>query len=76
MTVNAWDGHPLADPDRAAALLELLDLISEVLRYGSDDLRADITDRYTSSTFNHLLESLDCHTGLLRRTVNPTPRTS
>lgn len=75
MTLNALDGHPLTEPDHAEALLELLDLIGEVLRYGSDDLRADITDRYTPSTFNHLLESLDCHASLLRRAINPTTRT-
>ena len=76
MTVTTSDGHPPIDPHHAADLPHLLDLLGEVLRYSCDELRDDITDRYTSSTFSHLLESLDCHAGLLRRAINPTPRTS
>jgi hypothetical protein len=76
MTVTTPDGHLPIDPHHTADLLHLLDLLGEVLRHSGDELRDDITDRYTSSTFNHLLKSLDCHAGLLRRAINPTPRTS
>jgi hypothetical protein len=61
------DGHLLVLPEHATDLLELLDLLSEVLRYGGDDLVADITDRFHPRMHAHLIEALDTHIGQLRR---------
>jgi hypothetical protein len=63
------DGHLIVHPEHAEALLELLDLLGEVLRYGGDDLRADIAERFHPGTHAHLTEALDTHAGLLRRTT-------
>lgn len=60
-------GHLLLHPEHADQLLELLDLLGEVLRYGGDDLRADIAERFHPGTHAHLIEALDTHAGLLRR---------
>jgi hypothetical protein len=65
--ITRLDGHLLLPADLAAGLLELLDLLDEVLRYGSDELRADITDRFHPRMHAHLIETIDAHAGLLRR---------
>lgn len=65
--ITRLDGHLLVHPEHAALLLELLDLLGEVLRYGGDDLRADITGRSHPWMHAHLVEALDTHAGLLRR---------
>jgi hypothetical protein len=76
MTITTPHRQLPIDPDHAADLLHLLDVLAKVLRHSGDELRDDITDRYTPSTFNHPPESLDCHAGLIRRAINPTLRTS
>jgi hypothetical protein len=65
--ITRLDGHLLVYPEHAAGLLELLDLLGEVLRYGGDDLRADIADRFHPGMHAYLIETLDHHAGLLRR---------
>ena len=67
--ITRLDGHLLVHPEHAAGLLELLDLLNEVLRYGGDDLRDDIADRFHPSMHAYLIETLDHHAGLLRRTA-------
>jgi len=62
------DGHLILRPEHAEQLLELLDLLNEVLRYGGDDLVADIAERFHPGTHTHLIEALDTHASLLRRT--------
>jgi hypothetical protein len=61
------DGHLLVLGEHATDLLELLDLLSEVLRYGGDELRTDIADRFHPRMHAHLVEALDAHTSQLRR---------
>jgi hypothetical protein len=61
------DGHLLVLGEHATDLLELLDLLAQVLRYGGDDLVADITDRFGPRMHAHLIEALDTHTSQLRR---------
>jgi hypothetical protein len=63
--ITRLDGHLLVHPDHAAQLRELLDLLDEVLRYGGDDLRADIADRFHPGMHAHLIETIDTHAGLL-----------
>jgi hypothetical protein len=65
--ITRLDGHLLVHPEHTAGLLELLDLLGEVLRYGGDDLRADITDRFHPGMHAYLIDALDHHAGLLRR---------
>ena len=59
--------------DHAADLLDTLDLLSEVLRYASDELRHEIVDRYPISTYEYLIETVDHHAGLFRHATSPTP---
>jgi hypothetical protein len=73
------DGHLLVHPDHADALLELLDLLSEVLRHGGDDLHTDIADRFGPGLHGWLIDALDTHSNLLRHATTtvhkgPTPR--
>ena len=65
--ITRLDGHLLVHPEHAAGLLELLDLLSEVLRYGGDDLIADIADRFHPGMHAYLIETLDTHASLLHR---------
>jgi len=65
--ISKLDGHLLLHPESAVELLELLDLLGEVLRYGGDDLRADIADRFHPRMHAHLIETIDIQAGLLRR---------
>jgi hypothetical protein len=68
--ITKLDGHLLLHPELATELLDLLDLLDEVLRYGSDDLRHDIADRFHPRMHAHLIEALDTHAGQLRRATN------
>ncbi len=61
------DGHLLLHPEWVAELLDLLDLLGEVLRYGGDDLRDDVAQRFHPGMHAHLIEALDTHAGQLRR---------
>jgi hypothetical protein len=67
------DGHLLVPGELAVELLELLDLLGEVLRYGSDDLRDDIADRFHPRMHAHLVEALDVQAGRLRRATTDCP---
>jgi hypothetical protein len=71
--ITRLDRHLLLPPDLADQLLELLDLLGEVLRYGGDDLRADIADRFHPRMHAHLIEALDTHAGQLRRATTDSP---
>jgi hypothetical protein len=66
------DGHLLLPADHADALLELLDLLGEVLRHGSDELRADIADRFGPGLHGWLVDALDVHANMLRRATTTT----
>jgi hypothetical protein len=70
--ITRLDGHLLLHPELAAELTDLLDLLGEVLRYGGDDLRDDIADRFHPRMHAHLIEALDTHAGQLRRATLPT----
>lgn len=65
--ITRLDGHLLVHPEHAEQLLELFDLLGEVPRYGGDELRVDITERFHPWMHAHLVEALDIHAGLLRR---------
>jgi hypothetical protein len=70
------DAHLTAPIDYAADLLDTLDLLAEILRYASDELREDIVDRYQPGTYQYLIETIDAHAGVLRRATSPgQPRT-
>ncbi len=70
--ITRLDGHLLLHPELAAELTDLLYLLGEVLRYGGDDLRDDIADRFHPRMHAHLIEALDTHAGRLRRVTHPT----
>jgi len=68
--------HLTVPIDYAADLLDTLDLLSEVLRYASDELRHDIVDHYPPGTYEDLIETVDHPAGPLRAATSPTrPRT-
>ena len=67
--LNSDAGGPI---DHAADLIDTLDLISEVLRYASDELRHEIVDHYQPGTYEYLIETVDHHAGLLRAATSPT----
>jgi hypothetical protein len=70
--ITRLDGHLLVPPDDAVELTDLLDLLGEVLRYGGDDLRTDIADRFQPRLHAYLIEALDTHAGQLRRATLAT----
>ncbi len=51
----------------ALDLLDLVELLANILRYGGHGLREDIADRYKARTVDLLIVELDGHAGLLRR---------
>jgi hypothetical protein len=71
--ITRLDGHLLVHPELATELLELLDLLGEVLRYGGDDLRDDIAERFHPRMHAHLIEALDTQAGQLRRATTDSP---
>jgi hypothetical protein len=71
--ITRLDRHLLVPPDDAIELLDLLDLLAEVLRYGGHDLRDDIADRFHPRMHAHLIEGLDTHAGQLRRATTDSP---
>jgi hypothetical protein len=71
--ITRLDHHLTMTIDYAADLLDTLDLLSEVLRYASDELRHDIVDHYQPSTYDNLIETVDLHADLFRRATSPTP---
>ena len=68
---TASNGNVLMLGDYALDLLDLVELLANILRYGGYDLRADIADRYTARTVDLLVAELDTHAGLLRRATTP-----
>jgi hypothetical protein len=74
--ITNLDAHLAVPIDYAADLIDTLDLLSEVLRYASDELREDIVDRYQPGTYQYLIETIDAHAGVLHRATSPgQPRT-
>jgi hypothetical protein len=71
--ITRLDQHLTVPIDYAAELLDTLDLLSEVLRYASDELRHDVVDHYQPGTYEYLIETVDHHADLLRHTTSPTP---
>jgi hypothetical protein len=71
--ITRLDRHLTVPIDYAADLLDTLDLLSEVLRYASDELRHEIVDRYQPGTYEYLLETVEYHAGLLRQATSPNP---
>lgn len=71
--ITKLDGHLLLHPASAVELLDLLDLLGEVLRYGGDDLRDDIAERFHPRMHSHLIEALDTQAGQLHRATTDSP---
>ena len=71
--ITRLDGHLLLHPELVAELTGLLDLLGEVLRYGGDDLRDDIAERFHPRMHAHLIEALDTQAGQLRRATIDSP---
>jgi hypothetical protein len=67
------DAHLTVPIDHAADLLDTLDLLGEVLRYASHELRHDIAEHYPPGTYEDLIDTVDHHAGLLRHATSPTP---
>jgi hypothetical protein len=70
--ITRLGGHLTVPIDHAADLLDTLDLLSEILRYASDELRHGIVDHYQAGTYEDLIETVDHHAGLLRAATSPT----
>jgi hypothetical protein len=68
---TASNGSILMLGDYALALLDLVELLANILRYSGHDLREDIADRYTARTVDLLVAELDTHASLLRRATTP-----
>ena len=74
--ITRLDRHLTVPIDHAADLLDTLDLLCEVLRYASDELRHDIVDEYQPGTYEYLIDTVDYHADLLRHATSPPgPRT-
>jgi len=75
--ITRLDRHLTVPIDYAADLLDTLDLLSEVLRHASDELRHDIVDQYQPGTYEYLIETVDHHASVLHRATSPgQPRTA
>lgn len=61
------EGNVLMLHHHALDLVDLVELLANILRYGGHGLREDIADRYTARTVDLLISELDAHAGLLRR---------
>jgi hypothetical protein len=70
--ITRLDRHLTVPIDYAAELLDTFDLLGEVLRYASDELRHDIADHYQPGTYEYLIETVDHHASVLRRATTPT----
>ena len=70
--ITRMEGHLLLPTDHAHDLLEIIDLVTEVLRYGGHDLHQDIAERYQPGTCQHLITALDHHAGALHHAIKPT----
>lgn len=66
------DRRLTAPIDDAADLLDTLDLLGEVLRYASIELRHEIAEDYQVDTYDDLIQAVDHHAELLRRATAPT----
>jgi hypothetical protein len=72
----ARNGSVLMLGDYAHDLLDLVELLANILRYGGYDLREDIAYRYTARTVDLLVDELDAHASLLRRATTPARKES
>jgi len=70
--VTALDTFLPLDPDHAADLLHLLQTLDDILRYGGDDLRADIAERYHPRMHDQLLQAVQFHACLLHHAITTT----
>jgi hypothetical protein len=70
--ITKIDGRLTAPIAAAADLLDTLDLLGEVLRYASIELRHEIADHYQADTYDDLIQAVDHHAELLRRATAPT----
>jgi hypothetical protein len=65
-------GHVIMPAPHAVNLVELLERIAEVLRYGCDDLFTDSeNDLITSCENDRLIETVEQHTQMLRAATQP-----
>lgn len=67
--MNISDRRVPLDLDYADDLLHLLQTLDDVLRYGGDDLRDDITERYHPHMHTGLLHAVELHACLLHHAI-------
>jgi hypothetical protein len=65
------EGDVLVRNFYALHVLDLVELLANILRYGGHGLREDIEARYTARTVDLLVVELDEHASLLRRATTP-----
>lgn len=67
MIIKLDGGHVLMPTPHAVDLLELLERVAEVLRYGCGDLLTDSDgDLFTSGAYDRLIDTVEQHTQTLR----------
>jgi hypothetical protein len=67
-------GHVVMPTPHAVDLVELLERVTEVLRYGCDDLFTDSEgDLFTTCENDRLIETVEQHTQMLRAATRPRP---
>ena len=72
MIIKLEGGHVVLPTPHAVDLVELLERIAEVLRYGGDDPFADSEDHpFTSCENDRLIETVEQHTQMLRAATHP-----
>lgn len=69
--ITRLDRHVAMPLSHACDLLDILDLLSEILRHTGDDLRHDLAETYPPVTYDWLTETVDHHADELRRATGP-----
>jgi hypothetical protein len=75
MIIKLDGGHVVMPTPHATDLVDLLDKVAEVLRYGCDDLFEDTEgDLFTSCENDRLIETVEHHASTLRKATHSSPR--
>lgn len=74
MIIKLHGGHVVVPTPHAVDLVELLEQVTEVLRYGCHDLFTDSEDDlFTTGENDRLIETVEQHTQMLRAATRPRP---
>lgn len=72
MIIKLEGGHVVMPTPHALDLVDLLERVVEVMRYGCDDLFTDSEgDLFTSCENDRLIETVEQHTQTLRAATHP-----